>query len=635
MDMQKLITIALLLLFSVVQAQRKPIHLIPQPLEMQRLSGQFQVNKATKIVFNSVESRQLAELLAQKLRLPMGFLLKTMAGKSTDNSVELKLNTKPNGTLGKEGYSLEVLPKGVLIAANRTAGLHNGIQTLMQLFDPTIEGKTITTSILSDSYKWAIPSVKITDYPRFAWRGVMLDVSRHFFTKAEVKKYIDEIAKLKYNVFHWHLTDDNGWRIEIKSLPKLTSVGAWRVPRIGDFGNLAVPAEGEAATDGGFYTHNDIKEIVRFAQDRNITIVPEIDIPGHSMAILAAYPELSCTKEKAKVNPGSNFAEWYGNGKFKMLADNSLNPSDEKVYEFLNKVFTEVAMLFPGEYIHAGGDECYKGNWEKDAGCQELMKKNGLHDVEQLQGYFMKRVETILKNKGKKLIGWDEIVEGGLGSEAAVMSWRGVKGGIEAAKQGHNVVMTPAEFCYIDYMQGDRNFEPHVYSSLLLKTAYNFEPVPDGVDAKLILGGQANLWTEAIVTLAHAEYMTFPRSYALAEVFWSPKSMKNWDSFVPRMETQFKRAEAAGVNYATSCYDAIVKPKMKEGKLMVTLETEIPDLLIRYTLNDDVVSRYAPEYRQAIEIPEGPVTLRVNTYRNGQRIGRMLILKREDLKKRL
>ncbi len=632
--MQKLFTIGLSLLFSVVQAQKKPIHLIPQPVEMQRLGGQFQVNKATKIVFNSVESRQLAEMLAQKLRLPMGFLLKTVAGKNTDNSIELKLNTKPNATLGNEGYVLEVLPKGGAIVANHTAGLHNGIQTLMQLFDPTIEGKA-TNNLLSDSEKWTLPSVKITDYPRFAWRGVMLDVSRHFFTKEEVKKYIDQIAKLKFNVFHWHLTDDNGWRIEIKSLPKLTSVGAWRVPRTGDFGNLAAPADGEAATDGGFYTHDDIKEIVRFAQDRNITIVPEIDIPGHSMAALAAYPELSCTKEKVKVNPGSSFSEWYGNGKFKMFADNSLNPADEKVYEFLDKVFTEVAALFPGQYIHAGGDECYKGYWEKDADCQELMKKNSLHDTEQLQGYFMKRVEAILKNKGKKLIGWDEIVEGGLGSEAAVMSWRGVKGGIEAAKLGHNVVMTPTQFCYIDYMQGDRTTEPYVYSSIRLKTAYSFEPVPDGVDSKLILGGQANLWTEGIPTLAHAEYMTFPRAYALAEVYWSPKSSKNWEGFVPRMETQFKRAAAAGVNYATSCYDAIVKPTMKDGKLLVTLETEVPNLDIHYTIDDAVVSRYAPQYRQVIEIPEGPVTLRVNTYRNGQAIGRMLILKREDLKKRL
>jgi hexosaminidase len=505
----------------------------------------------------------------------------------------------------------------------------------MQLFDPAIEGKA-TTNLLSDAENWNLPSVKITDYPRFAWRGVMLDVSRHFFTKDEVKQYIDQIARLKFNVFHWHLTDDNGWRIEIKSLPKLTSVGAWRVPRTGDFGNLEQPKDGEAATDGGFYTHNDIREIVRFAQERNVTIVPEIDIPGHSMAALAAYPELSCSQEKVKVNPGSSFSEWYGNGKFKMFADNSLNPSDEKVYAFLDKVFTEVAELFPGQYVHAGGDECYKGYWEKDAGCQELMKKNGYHDTEQLQGYFMKRVEAILKNKGKKLIGWDEIVDGGLGPEAAVMSWRSVKGGIEAAKQGHPVVMAPVQFCYIDYMQGDRTLEPYVYSTIRLKTAYNFEPVPEGVDAKLILGGQANLWTEGVPTLAHAQYMTFPRAYALAEVYWSPKKNRNWDGFVPRMEAQLKRAEAAGINYATSCYDVVVRPAMKDGKMMVTLESEIPELEIHYTIDDAVVSRYAPKYnQQPIEIPEGPVTLRANTYRNGKAIGRMLILKREDLKKRL
>jgi hexosaminidase len=630
--MKKLLIVCFLLLFSVAQAQKKPIHLIPQPVEMQQLGGSFQLNNVTKIIYGKPESRYLADMLAQKLGVATGFTLKKSVGGSTENAIEIKLNANMDTQLSNEGYLLDVSPRGVSISANKIGGLYYGMQTLMQLFAPEIESKNVINSF---GFGWSIPSVKIRDYPRFAWRGVMLDVSRHFFTKAEVKKYIDEIAKLKYNVFHWHLTDDNGWRIEIKSLPKLTSVGAWRVPRTGDFGNLEPPKDGEVATDGGFYTHDDIREIVRFAQERNVTIVPEIDIPGHSMALLAAYPELSCTQEKVKVNPGSNFAEWYGGGKFKMFADNSLNPSDEKVYAFLDKVFTEVSMLFPGQYIHAGGDECYKGYWEKDANCQELMKKNGYHETEQLQGYFMKRVEVILKNKGKKLIGWDEIVDGGLGPEAAVMSWRSINGGIEAAKQGHPVVMTPVQFCYIDYMQGDRTLEPYVYSTLRLKTTYNFEPVPDGVDAKLILGGQANLWTEGVPTLAHAEYMTFPRTYALSEVYWSPKSSRNWNSFVPRMETQFKRADAAGVNYAASCYDAIVKPSMKDGKLMVMIDTEISNLDIHYTIDDAVVSRYAAKYTQPIEIPEGLVTLRVNTYRNGKAIGRMLILKREDLKKRL
>ena len=236
---------------------------------------------------------------------------------------------------------------------------------------------------------WSIPAVKITDYPRFGWRGIMLDVSRNFFTKEEVKHYIDQIAEFKYNTFHWHLTDDNGWRIEIKSLPKLTEVGAWRVPRYGQWGERAEPKPGEAATAGGFYTQADIKEIIQYAQDRNVTIVPEIDVPGHSMAAIASYPELSCTKDpKTKVNPGSSFSEWYDDGTFKMFIDNTLNPSDEKVYEFLDKVFTEMAALFPSPYIHVGGDECYKGFWTKDAGLSGSYEKNEYDKTRGITGLF-------------------------------------------------------------------------------------------------------------------------------------------------------------------------------------------------------------------------------------------------------
>jgi hexosaminidase len=284
----------------------------------------------------------------------------------------------------------------------------------------------------------------------------MLDVSRNFFPKEDVEKFIDQIARFKFNTFHWHLTDDNGWRIEIKSMPKLTEVGAWRVACSGYFGERDDPKPGESATVGGFYTQEDIREIVKYAQERFITIVPEVDVPGHSMAAIASYPELCCTKNPdIKVNPGTEFSELYGNGKFKMLIDNTLNPSDEKVYEFLDKVFTEMAQLFPGQYIHVSGDECYKGYWEADAGCQALMKKLGISKVEQLLGYFVNRVEIILHSKGKKLIGWDEILEGGISPDATVMGWRGINGGVEAAKLGHYVVMTPTAFAYLDYQQGE------------------------------------------------------------------------------------------------------------------------------------------------------------------------------------
>jgi len=353
------------------------------------------------------------------------------------------------------------------------------------------------------------------------------------------------------------------------------------------------------------------------------------------MAAIAAYPELSCTKDTStKVNPGSSFSEWYGNGTFKMLKDNTLNPSDEKVYEFLNKVFTEIAAMFPNPYIHVGGDECYKGYWTQDAGCQALMKKQNMSTPEELQAYFMKRVEGILKAKAKKLIGWDEILEGGIAPEATVMSWRGIKGGIEAAKLGHDVVMTPTTFAYLDYLQGEPTIEPPIYATLRLNKCYSFEPVPEGVDAKYILGGQGNLWTEQIVTLHHAEYMTWPRGWALSEDFWSPKESKNWVNFVQRVENQFARADIAGVNYSPAIYDAILNVNKKDGKVMLEMDTEVPGLDIFYTLDGAMPNSYATKYSNPVELPEGPVTLRMITYRNGKPIGHLITLKPEELKKR-
>ena len=566
-------------------------------------------------------------MLSQKLNLSTGFSIKAQQDKA--GSIQFNLNKAPVAQIGKEGYILESSPKGVVIAANAPAGLFYGMQTLLQLLPKEIESKTAI------NMTWTMPSVKITDYPRFGWRGIMLDVSRNFFTKEEVKLYIDQIAKYKYNTFHWHLTDDNGWRIEIKSLPKLTEVGAWRVPRFGQFSDRTAPKPGEAAIVGGFYTQADIKEIIQYAQDRNITILPEIDIPGHSMSAIAAYPQLSCTKDTSiKVNPGSAFSEWYNNGTFKMKIDNTLNPSDEKVYEFLDKVFTEMAALFPNPYIHVGGDECYKGFWTNDPGCQALMKKMNMAHPEELQAYFMKRVEGILKSKGKKMIGWDEILEGGLAPEATVMSWRGIKGGIEAAKMGHDVVMTPTTFAYLDYQQGEQTIEPTIHANLRLSKCYSFDPVPEGVDVKYILGGQGNLWTEQVVTMHHAEYMTWPRGWALAEDFWSPKASKNWANFIQRVEKQFDRADIEGVNYSSAIYDAIIKVSGKDGKMILDLDSEVPGLDIFYTIDGAMPNIYSPKYSKPVELPEGPVTVRVVTYRDGKQIGHLITLKPEDLKKR-
>jgi hexosaminidase len=558
-------------------------------------------------------------MLALKLDQASGFIIKVMEG--SRGSIQLNINKEVNSQLGTEGYNLSVTSKNIIISANQPAGLFYGMQSLLQIMPPECK---------------CAPAVNITDYPRFQWRGIMLDVSRNFFTKEEVKKYIDQISSFKFNIFHWHLTDDNGWRIEIKSLPKLTEVGAWRVARAGHFGDRDNPKPGEPATVGGFYTQEDIREIVKYAQERFITIVPEVDIPGHSMAAIASYPELCCTKNPdIKVDPGTAFSEWYGDGTFKMLVDNTLNPSDEKVYEFLDKVFTELAQLFPGQYIHVGGDECYKGYWEADAGCQALMKKLGMTKVEQLQGYFVDRVEKILQSKGKKLIGWDEILEAGISPNATVMSWRGVKGGMEAAKLGHYVIMTPSSFVYLDYQQGEKTIEPPLYAGLRLRKCYSFDPVPEGVDAKYILGGQGNLWTEQIPEFRHAEYMTWPRGWALAEDFWTPVKKKNWDDFIKRVERQFLRNDYSGINYSRAIFDPVISANKADGKTMVEMSAEAPGLSIYYTLDDQMPDDHSPEYTKPFEIPAGgPVTLRVIAYRDGKPAGHLITLSPDDLKKR-
>src|SRR6185312_16333455 len=407
--------------------------------------------------------------------------------KNTAAKSGIKLSLIKDASLGDEGYELKVAPHEISISANKPAGLFYGMQSLLQLMP-----KEIVSDTLVKNEKWTIPVCSIKDYPRFGWRGLMLDVSRHFFTKEQVKEFIDQMVQYKYNLLHMHLTDDEGWRIEIKGLPRLTEVGAWNVKKVGYFGTFSPPAPDEPRNYGGFYTQDDIRELVKYAKDRFIDIMPEVDIPGHSMAAIVSYPELSCTPgaDKYQVISGEKFIDWHPGG-FDALVDNTLCPANEKVYPFLDKVFTEIAELFPFGYIHVGGDECAKNFWEKSDAVKQLMQKEHLKNMEEVQSYFEKRVEKIVESKGKKLIGWDEILEGGLAPNAVVMSWRGMKGGIEAAKMGHQVVMSPTTFVYLDYMQGDPIYESKVYATLRLKTTYRFEPVPDGVDPKFILGGQA------------------------------------------------------------------------------------------------------------------------------------------------
>jgi hexosaminidase len=610
------------------------IHIIPEPVSVKAGEGFFRLERSTSIVYADTATGDIASMMDSLLDTPTGYHLRVRHTNKArqDNAIMLRLNKAPVAALGDAGYTMQVTPHHVVIAANKPRGLFYGMQTLMQLLPPAIESAAAAevphTGASRHASYWRIPCVSILDYPRFGWRGLMLDVSRHFFSKQFVESYIDEMAKYKYNIFHWHLTDDQGWRIQIKGLPRLTEVGAWRVPRTGRFGQFAPPEPGEKATYGGYYTQQDIREVVAYAKKRFITIVPEIDVPAHSLALIAAYPNLSCTQLPYPVNPGSAFYR---------RQDNVLCVANDSTWLMLDKIFTQVAQLFPGPYIHVGGDEAYKGFWKDCPKDQALMKREGITSLDGLQSYFEKKLEKIITSKGKKMIGWDEILEGGIAPEATVMSWRGMQGGIKAAQMGHEVIMTPTTYCYLDLYQGDPLIEPATYSRLRLSTCYKFEPVPEGVDPKYILGGQGNLWTESVPNERHAEYMTWPRAMALSEVFWSPDSVRNWQDFVSRMQYRFKYMDSAHVKYARSAYDPIITGvRDANDSLQVKLATEIPGLDIYYTFDGTNPDKYYPRYEgKPLDIPKGATEIRVITYRDGKPIGHQINCPLSEVAKRV
>jgi hexosaminidase len=602
------------------------INIIPEPYQMTTKSGSYTLPKSISINAPS-SANAISDMMAVKLRTTTGRVVYF-----TKNKPSIDMQIINDANLGTEGYTLDINEKGIQLKANANAGLFFGWQTVMQLLPASVYSNTLQANT-----NWTLPYVSIIDKPRFGWRGMMLDVSRHFFSKADVLTFIDDMARYKYNRFHWHLTDDQGWRIEIKSLPKLTSVGAWRAERKGKWMNITTPAIDEPKTYGGFYTQEDIKEVVAYAKARFIEVIPEVDVPGHSMAMNTAYPFLSTTPNYPfQVNAGDEFMDWEGvNGHVAAKIDNSLDPSNEKVYEYLDKIFGEIAPLFPFEYIHTGGDENPKNNWEKSPNVQALMKKEGLKDMNEVQSYFVRRLQKIINSKGKKMMGWDEILEGGLSGDAAVMSWRGIKGGIEAAKQGHKVVMSPNDYNYIDFYQGELTAEGKVYRGLRMKKTYSFEPVPEGIDPNLILGNQANQWSEQIFDMRYAQYMTWPRGMAVAETGWSPKEKKNWNSFSKKVENQFEKLDAAGVRYAKSIYDPIVTTELNsKGELIGIMEGEVEGLDIYYTINDQMPDNYSQKYTSPFLIPEDVISLRVISYRDGKQIGKYLNIPIEALRKR-
>ena len=627
--MKKLLIPAFLFVSLISYSQPVKTPFIPLPVSVAEKPGVFTLknNFSISVSGKSDDAVNVAKQLSAALSAATGYN-GTIKENSSGGNIQFALLSAPDNAIGNEGYKLSITPGSVKISANKPAGLFYGMQTLLQSFPKEIESKTRVAGV-----SWTAPCSEITDQPRFGWRGLMFDVSRHFFTKAEVKQFIDDMVKYKFNLLHWHLTDDEGWRVEIKSLPKLTEVGAWRVKREGKWANTGNPFPNEPNSYGGFYTQDDIKEVIQYAKERFVTILPEVDVPGHSLAALASYPELSCTPGPYNVSSGAPFMNWFKGG-HEGIIDNTLCPANEKVYEFLDKVFTEIAQLFPFEYIHMGGDETAKNFWAKSEQIKDLMKRENLKDLNEVQSYFVKRVEKIVNAKGKKLIGWDEILEGGLAPSASVMSWRGMKGGIAAAGMGHQVVMSPTDFVYLDYYQGEQSVEPPVYAGLRLNKTYQFEPVPEGVDPKLILGGQANLWTEQIQRFRTVQYMLWPRALAVAESVWSPKEKKNWNDFTDRVELQFERMDMAQIRYARSIYDPIITVKDVKGSPEVTMKAEIEGLDIYYSIDESIPDNFFPKYTSPILIPADAAHLKVITYKKGKQVGQLINIPIADLKRR-
>lgn len=505
------------------------LSIIPAPRKVERLEGAFIVNAETRICAPDAAG-EVANFLAGMLCTAAGAAL------PIDNTLEAAPNTialalDPAVALGDEGYQLRVGSDRVEIRAAHAAGLFYGVQTLCQLLPAEVE-----SAAPIEGAAWAIPAVAIEDAPCFRWRGLHLDVGRYMYPAAFIKKFLDLMALYKLNVFHWHLTEDQGWRIEIKQYPKLTEIGSKRAasPFPADPNTL------DGKPYGGYYTQNEIKEILAYAQARFITIVPEIEMPGHAVAALASYPELGC------VGDGYTVRTRWG------IAEDVFCAGNEAVFTFLENVLTEVMDLFPGEYIHIGGDECPKVRWEACPKCQARMRQEGLEDEHELQSYFIRRIEKFLNAKGRRLIGWDEILEGGLAPNATVMSWRGAAGGIEAAHAGHDVVMTPNIYCYLDYYQSEdqENEPPAIGGYVPLSKVYAFEPT-DGIaedKAHHVLGGQGSIWTEYMPTSDQVEYMAYPRALALSEVFWAA-AKPGYDDFLNRLAAHLPRLDLLGVNY--------------------------------------------------------------------------------------
>ncbi|MBS5979273.1 family 20 glycosylhydrolase [Dysgonomonas sp. Shenzhen-Wh21] len=561
---------------------RSEVPVIPIPKKIISKNGQFTWDKQTSIVLSEGDAdlRQCGEHFQQILNTSSYSPIELRVEGKTDNAVFLTIDPAIEGA---EAYTLDISEKQVSIKANSGRGIFYGIQTLLQMMPPEVyESKELPESFV-------LPAVSINDKPQFSYRGMHLDVSRNFMTAQEVKKYIDMLAMYKFNTFHWHLTDGAGWRVEIKKYPLLTKKTAFRAQKTWkEFwfeGGRKFVDEGTPGAYGGYYTQEEIKDIVAYAKDRYITIIPEIEMPAHSEEVFVAYPHLSCSGIPYK--------------------DSDFCAGNEETFSFIEDVLDEILELFPSEYIHIGGDEAAKTAWKTCRKCQERIRKENLKDIDELQSYFIKRVSQYLTANERKLIGWDEIIDGGLAKDATVMLWRDPQTAIKAASQGHNVIMTPGSHCYFDSYQADPTTEPEAIGGYLpLRKVYSFNVVPCDSLASKFIGGQGNLWAEYIPDYSHMEYMAFPRAIALSEVLWSDSKSRNWDGFKQRLAAQFVKLDYLGVNYRKPGYELDMFQVIDTTKRVVKIhfETEQINPEIRYTLDGSIPDTNSQLYLDTIVV---------------------------------
>ncbi len=575
--------------------------LIPLPEEVRPGAGAFRLTSGTPVLVSDEGDEKLARLadvLARSLREATGLAL-PIGGVERASRAAVRLHLEPaladsdsppDSPLARpERYELLVDPAGIDIRAPSHAGLFYGIQTLLQLLPPPADA----TGGGAETSELAIPALAIRDGPRFPYRGLHLDVARHYFPPSFIKRYIDLLSSYKLNVFHWHLTDDQGWRIEIDRYPRLAEVGSVRSETILE--KNFDPYVGDGIPHGGFYTKAEVREIVAYAAERYVTVIPEIEMPGHSVAALAAYPELACTDGPFEV------ATVWG-------VHEEIYCPHERTFAFLEGVLAEVMELFPSPYIHIGGDEVPKTRWEESPAARDVMRREGLADAHELQSWFIRRIERFLQAHDRRLIGWDEILEGGLAPQATVMSWRGTGGGIEAVGQGHDVIMTPTSHMYFDYYQGgDPSREPLAIGGFLpIEKVYAFEPVPPSLterESRHVLGPQANLWTEYVGTPEQAEYMAYPRVLALAEVAWSPRSRRDWDGFLRRLPDRLAGLDRLGVSYRIPEPTGLESNRLTlDRTIAVELSAPVRNGAIRYTLDGSDPGAESPVYRDRLDL---------------------------------